>query len=347
MEANGHPNVDASQDRLVPSSDEQSSLNSSSADQSNSSSLDPSLFPPSSRSMYQTDRSPYQNRRQSDRPQERVSSPIDDTYYIFTQVNVAAISFPMFNELRSNGKLLDVDIVVDGTCIKAHKVVLAATIPYFQAMFTHDVIEATSSVINITAESSAGISSSARSQPAGSSSSPGSHSAAGPSPADAVRTTVQSAADPGDGGQATGEENGPVGDAVCQSVAPPGGLEPDDESDPNQHFHSEHAWSPHRMDGEAFKSLIDFAYTGSIKITVSNVQSILVAASYLGLQSVCDACSDYLQERLQSNNVLGIKSFAESLSCPNLVTAASKYIEQHFEQVKWSPLFSMKIFSLL
>ncbi|XP_067928140.1 kelch-like protein 18 isoform X1 [Watersipora subatra] len=44
-------------------------------------------------------------------------------------------------QIRRHGKLCDVTLKVGDSKFSAHKVVLAATIPYFQAMFTHDMIE--------------------------------------------------------------------------------------------------------------------------------------------------------------------------------------------------------------
>lgn len=173
------------------------------------------------------------------------SSPIDDSY-LYCQEDISGQSFPSFQNFRIHSKLLDVVISVDGKRIPGHRVFLAATIPFFHAMFTNDMRESNQAEITITAEN---------------------------------------------------------------------------------------------IDGRAFESLIDFSYTGLIRITSSNVQQILVAASYLGLQKVCDACSEFLKIRLQPNNVLGIKSFAESLSCPNLVTAAKKFIEKHFETVSKSDEF--------
>lgn len=37
--------------------------------------------------------------------------------------------------------------------------------------------------------------------------------------------------------------------------------------------------------------------------------------------------------RFHPNNVLGIRSFADSLSCTSLVEAADKYIQQYFHDV--------------
>lgn len=48
----------------------------------------------------------------------------------------------------------------------------------------------------------------------------------------------------------------------------------------------------------ALESLINFAYSGKVKIDGSNVQSLLVGASFLQLAKVREACADFLKHRL-------------------------------------------------
>jgi hypothetical protein len=43
-----------------------------------------------------------------------------------------------------------------------------------------------------------------------------------------------------------------------------------------------------------------------------------------------------LLPRFHPNNVLGIRSFADTLGCPPLVTEAEKYIQQYFHNVSMS-----------
>ncbi|KRZ76271.1 Kelch-like protein 18 [Trichinella papuae] len=55
--------------------------------------------------------------------------------------NFPKAAFQCFEELRRLGKLCDVTLLVNGSKFHAHRIVLAATIPYFKAMFTHDMAE--------------------------------------------------------------------------------------------------------------------------------------------------------------------------------------------------------------
>ena len=89
----------------------------------------------------------------------------------------------------------------------------------------------------------------------------------------------------------------------------------------------------------ALENLIGFAYTGTVEISTSTVQSLMFGASFLGVTSVLDACAEYLQSNITCDNVLGIYKFAESLDVTSLVTASDKYIKMNFKSVSESEDF--------
>ncbi|KAG1714379.1 Kelch-like protein 18 [Nymphon striatum] len=174
----------------------------------------------------------------------RETKMASDDSTVFKQYNLHQNSFPIMEEIRRQGKLCDVTLKVDDQRFTAHRIVLAATIPYFHAMFTHDMVECKQKEITI------------------------------------------------------------------QGI------------DPN-----------------ALESLINFAYSGLIKMDIHNVQSLLVGASFLQLQQVRNACCDFLKRRLHPNNVLGIRQFADTLGCSKLVDAANKFIQKHFIEASRSEEF--------
>ena len=88
------------------------------------------------------------------------------------------------------------------------------------------------------------------------------------------------------------------------------------------------------IDSDAFEALINFAYSGKVSISTSNVQSLMMTASFLQLSRVRDACAEFLMARLSPNNVLGIKSFADSLGCSILVAACHKFVKKFFAKVR-------------
>ncbi|XP_062507717.1 kelch-like protein 18 [Corticium candelabrum] len=55
----------------------------------------------------------------------------------------------LINEFRKNGRLCDVILKVSTMEISTHRVVLATSIPYFRAMFTTNMAEATQDVVTM------------------------------------------------------------------------------------------------------------------------------------------------------------------------------------------------------
>ncbi|KAL5460466.1 hypothetical protein EMCRGX_G033917 [Ephydatia muelleri] len=80
----------------------------------------------------------------------------------------------------------------------------------------------------------------------------------------------------------------------------------------------------------AMKLLVEFAYTSRLEITVSNVQSLLTAASLFDFPTVRDACGKFLATQLHPSNCLGIRSFARTHGCGQLLEKASSYFREHF-----------------
>ncbi|XP_052805467.1 kelch-like protein 18 isoform X2 [Mya arenaria] len=167
-----------------------------------------------------------------------------DEVETFLKADLPNLAFPVLEDIRRQGKLCDVTLKVGDRKFRAHRIVLAASIPYFHAMFTHDMVESKQDEISM------------------------------------------------------------------QGI------------DPN-----------------ALESLVNFAYNGRVEIDQNNVQSLLVAASFLHLQSVKDACCNFLNKRLHPTNCLGVRSFADQYMCTGLVEAANKYVQKHFKDVMRSEEF--------
>ncbi|XP_076455943.1 kelch-like protein 18 [Babylonia areolata] len=168
------------------------------------------------------------------KPGERDS---EDTV-IYRQNDLPAEAFPMISDIRRQGKLCDVTLKVGDQKFSAHRVILAASIPYFNAMFTCDMVEANMSEITME------------------------------------------------------------------------GIEP-----------------------SALEAMVNFAYTGSVAIDRYNAQSLLIAASFLNLRHVREACCNFFKDRLHISNCLSVRSFADQYMCCNLVEATNKFIECNFRQV--------------
>ena len=87
------------------------------------------------------------------------------------------------------------------------------------------------------------------------------------------------------------------------------------------------------VDERAMELLIDFTYTASIKIDETNVQTVLPAACLLQLTEIQDACCEFLKKQLDPSNCLGIKAFADTHACTDLLHVADLYTLHNFQDV--------------
>ncbi|XP_068197424.1 kelch-like protein 18 [Antennarius striatus] len=71
-----------------------------------------------------------------DVPCEELEDPVH-----FSVRDLPARGYVVMEEIRRQGKLCDVTLKVGGHKFSAHRIVLAASIPYFHAMFTNDMME--------------------------------------------------------------------------------------------------------------------------------------------------------------------------------------------------------------
>lgn len=98
------------------------------------------------------------------------------------------------------------------------------------------------------------------------------------------------------------------------------------------------------IDEMAMELLIDFCYTSHIIVEEANVQTLLPAACLLQLAEIQDICCEFLKRQLDPSNCLGIRAFADTHSCRELLRIADKFTQHNFQEVrlhKFSFLFSM------
>ena len=92
------------------------------------------------------------------------------------------------------------------------------------------------------------------------------------------------------------------------------------------------------MESEILKSLIDFFYTGEIRITNDNVIGLLTASSQLLLPNLVQACGQFLADFcLDEENCLRIFAIATSQNFAGnlgwLEAEAMRFIQLHFESI--------------
>ncbi len=93
------------------------------------------------------------------------------------------------------------------------------------------------------------------------------------------------------------------------------------------------------IDEQAMEMIIDFCYTSKITVDEKSVQSLLPAACILQLQEIIDYCAEFLRSQLDPSNCLGIRAFADTHSCTELLQIADKYMQNNFVDVVESDEF--------
>nr|WEX30197.1 Kelch-like protein 20b-B [Carassius auratus] len=100
------------------------------------------------------------------------------------------------------------------------------------------------------------------------------------------------------------------------------------------------------IDERAMELLIDFAYTSAVvlclQVTVEegNVQTLLPAC-LLQLAEIQEACCEFLKRQLDPSNCLGIRAFADTHSCRELLRIADKFTQHNFQEVMESEEFML------
>uniref|UniRef100_A0A3P8NKR9 Kelch-like protein 20 n=1 Tax=Astatotilapia calliptera TaxID=8154 RepID=A0A3P8NKR9_ASTCA len=88
------------------------------------------------------------------------------------------------------------------------------------------------------------------------------------------------------------------------------------------------------IDERAMELLIDFAYTSQVTVEEGNVQTLLPAACLLQLAEIQEACCEFLKRQLDPSNCLGIRAFADTHSCRELLRIADKFTQHNFQEVR-------------
>ncbi|EEC00571.1 conserved hypothetical protein [Ixodes scapularis] len=88
------------------------------------------------------------------------------------------------------------------------------------------------------------------------------------------------------------------------------------------------------IDEHAMELLMDFAYTSHIVVEEGNVQMLLPAACLLQMAEIQDVCCEFLKRQLDPTNCLGIRAFADTHSCRELLRIADKFTQHNFQEAR-------------
>ncbi|XP_037391892.1 kelch-like protein 10 [Pygocentrus nattereri] len=87
------------------------------------------------------------------------------------------------------------------------------------------------------------------------------------------------------------------------------------------------------ISAEMMGLIIDHAYARPVTINQENVKELLIAADYLCVLDLLQACCQFLEDQLCVENCIGIWGFAEFYSCLQLQQKAYLFILHHFEEI--------------
>ena len=87
------------------------------------------------------------------------------------------------------------------------------------------------------------------------------------------------------------------------------------------------------IDESAMEQLVDFAYSSTVTVEENNVQTLLPAACLLQLSEIQEACCEFLKRQLDPSNCLGIRAFADTHACRDLLRVSDKFTQHNFLQV--------------
>jgi len=79
----------------------------------------------------------------------------------------------------------------------------------------------------------------------------------------------------------------------------------------------------------ALRSVVEYAYSGTLEITQDTMWAVLKACLYLEMRGAVLLCTQFFAEQLTPATVLGVAKAAEALHCPELEAAALAFLKKH------------------
>ena len=89
----------------------------------------------------------------------------------------------------------------------------------------------------------------------------------------------------------------------------------------------------HEVNGTCLESLVNFAYTSNIIISVEDLFYLLVAANMFCFNDVEKSCIEFLSRSLSIDNCVDICTIAERINCEELHKVAMLYVSDNFRQL--------------
>ena len=97
--------------------------------------------------------------------------------------------------------------------------------------------------------------------------------------------------------------------------------------------------SVNNVSAGAMESILQFVYTGQIRIHFENVVELLEASNYLFVEKAKKACCQFLESTVDMENCFTVLSIADAFSCDGLSQVVTQYINQKFAELSKTEVF--------
>ncbi|XP_055840875.1 kelch-like protein 20 [Episyrphus balteatus] len=87
------------------------------------------------------------------------------------------------------------------------------------------------------------------------------------------------------------------------------------------------------IEGSSLKLIIDFMYSGSIELSIENIESILKSAVFLKMTNLINGCCDFLEKNLNSKNCLRWLKLSKELGISGLGDKFLKFFYTNLEKI--------------
>ncbi|GMT19929.1 hypothetical protein PFISCL1PPCAC_11226 [Pristionchus fissidentatus] len=86
----------------------------------------------------------------------------------------------------------------------------------------------------------------------------------------------------------------------------------------------------YEFDYDTTEQLLEYAYTGCLRLSTLNVQAIMIGANFLRIDKVLEECGSFLVKRLKIDNAVAIFTFCRSICYAGIESTVLRFIEKHF-----------------
>ena len=87
------------------------------------------------------------------------------------------------------------------------------------------------------------------------------------------------------------------------------------------------------LTGTGLRAVIDFAYTGRLELTMSNLDEVLLAASHLQISEAIELCCQFIEKAITVENCVEMLNLTELFSLRKCRVFVTNFILEHFEKL--------------